>query len=118
MPPPPPTLEPAPSEPLTRDQVEILDIGGKRGFFSGGLGEQNVVDREPVLLGCTADVACDGLEAIGLAKANRYDAILMDLNLPDISGVEVLRKLRLNKVLTPVVVLSGQTISSRRSSES
>jgi len=50
-----------------------------------------------------------GEEALEVAKHYEYDAILMDLNLPDMSGVEVLRKLRLNKVTTPVVVLSGQT---------
>ena len=50
-----------------------------------------------------------GEEALEVAKHYEYDAILMDLDLPDMSGVEVLRKLRLNKVATPVVVLSGQT---------
>ncbi len=50
-----------------------------------------------------------GEEALEVAKHYEYDAILMDLNLPDMSGVEVLRKLRLNRVITPVLVLSGQT---------
>ena len=49
-----------------------------------------------------------GEEALEVAKLYEYDAILMDLNLPDMSGVEVLRKLRVNKVATPVLVLSGQ----------
>jgi two-component system cell cycle response regulator CtrA len=48
-----------------------------------------------------------GEEALEVAKHYEYDAILMDLNLPDMSGLEVLRKLRLNKVNTPVLVLSG-----------
>jgi two-component system cell cycle response regulator CtrA len=48
-----------------------------------------------------------GEEALEVAKHYEYDAILMDLNLPDMSGLEVLRKLRLNKVSTPVLVLSG-----------
>jgi two-component system cell cycle response regulator CtrA len=50
-----------------------------------------------------------GEEALEVAKLYEYDAILMDLNLPDMSGMEVLRKLRLNKVATPVLVLSGQS---------
>jgi two-component system cell cycle response regulator CtrA len=49
-----------------------------------------------------------GEEALEVAKLYEYDAILMDLELPDMSGIEILRKLRLNKVTTPVVVLSGQ----------
>ena len=36
-----------------------------------------------------------------------YDIILLDLNLPDISGYEVLRSLRSAKVVTPVLILSG-----------
>ncbi|HEY4031588.1 MAG TPA: response regulator transcription factor [Caulobacteraceae bacterium] len=50
-----------------------------------------------------------GEEALEVAKLYEYDAILMDLNLPDMSGVDVLRKLRMSKVNTPVLVLSGQT---------
>ena len=48
-----------------------------------------------------------GEEALEVAKHYEYDAILMDLNLPDMPGIEVLKKLRLNKVATPVLVLSG-----------
>ena len=36
----------------------------------------------------------DGLEAINLAWANRPDLILMDIRLPDVSGLEVTRRLR------------------------
>ncbi|RYY17952.1 MAG: response regulator transcription factor, partial [Alphaproteobacteria bacterium] len=36
-----------------------------------------------------------------------YDIILLDLNLPDMSGCEVLRSLRLAKVKTPILILSG-----------
>ena len=38
--------------------------------------------------------AADGLEAIDLAFVNRPDLILMDIQLPDISGLEVTRQLR------------------------
>ena len=36
-----------------------------------------------------------------------YDLILLDLNLPDMSGFEVLRSLRVSKVKTPILILSG-----------
>ena len=48
-----------------------------------------------------------GEEGVDLGKLYDYDIILLDLNLPDMSGYEVLRKLRLAKVKTPILVLSG-----------
>jgi two-component system, cell cycle response regulator CtrA len=48
-----------------------------------------------------------GEEGIDLGKLYDYDIILLDLNLPDMSGFEVLRKLRVSKVATPILVLSG-----------
>jgi len=57
--------------------------------------------------GFGAHVETLGEEALEVARLYEYDAIVMDLGLPDMSGVELLRRLRLNKVTTPVVVLSG-----------
>jgi two-component system cell cycle response regulator CtrA len=48
-----------------------------------------------------------GEEAIDLGKLYDYDIILLDLNLPDMSGFEVLRSLRVSKVKTPTLILSG-----------
>jgi two-component system cell cycle response regulator CtrA len=48
-----------------------------------------------------------GEEGIDLGKIYDYDIILLDLNLPDMTGFEVLRKLRISRVTTPVLILSG-----------
>src|SRR3984957_11859851 len=48
-----------------------------------------------------------GEEGIDLGKIYDYDIILLDLNLPDMSGFEVLRSLRVSKVKTPILILSG-----------
>src|SRR5690606_41377957 len=48
-----------------------------------------------------------GEEGIDLAKLYDYDLILLDLNLPDMSGHEVLRQIRLARVTTPILILSG-----------
>jgi two-component system, cell cycle response regulator CtrA len=48
-----------------------------------------------------------GEEGIDLGKIYDYDIILLDLNLPDMSGFEVLRKLRISKVRSPILILSG-----------
>lgn len=48
-----------------------------------------------------------GEDGIDLAKLYDYDLILLDLNLPDMNGHEVLRQLRRAKVDTPILILSG-----------
>jgi two-component system cell cycle response regulator CtrA len=48
-----------------------------------------------------------GEEGVDLGKIYDYDLILLDLSLPDMSGLEVLRQLRVGKVNTPVMILSG-----------
>ena len=48
-----------------------------------------------------------GEEAIELGKLYDYDIILLDVKLPDVSGFEVLRRLRNARVETPVLILSG-----------
>src|SRR5580704_16890370 len=48
-----------------------------------------------------------GEEGVDLGKLYDYDIILLDLNLPDISGYEVLRSLRVAKVKTPILILTG-----------
>src|SRR4026209_1288231 len=48
-----------------------------------------------------------GEEGVDLGKLYDYDIILLDLNLPDTSGYEVLRSLRVAKVKTPLLIPSG-----------
>jgi two-component system, cell cycle response regulator CtrA len=48
-----------------------------------------------------------GQEGADLGKLYDYDIILLDLYLPDMSGYEVLRTLRLSRVKTPILILTG-----------
>jgi two-component system cell cycle response regulator CtrA len=52
----------------------------------------------------TTDLGEDGVD---LGKLYDYDIILLDLDLPDMSGYEVLKTLRVSKVKTPILILSG-----------
>ncbi len=52
----------------------------------------------------TTDMGEDGVD---LGKVYEYDLIILDLGLPDISGYEVLKQLRMSRVNTPVLILSG-----------
>ena len=66
---------------------------------------------ELMLTHANLNVYCTDLgeEGIDLAKIYDYDLILLDLNLPDMNGHEVLRQLRVAKIDTPILILSGST---------
>jgi two-component system cell cycle response regulator CtrA len=55
------------------------------------------------------DVYATGLgeEGIALSSTYDYDVVLLDLDLPDMNGVDVLRAVRGGKVHTPIIILSG-----------
>jgi two-component system cell cycle response regulator CtrA len=50
-----------------------------------------------------------GEEGLDLGRLYDYDIILLDLNLPDMHGYDVLKRLRVAKVQTPVLILSGNS---------
>lgn len=52
--------------------------------------------------------AYDGYDGYMMANENIYDVIILDLMLPELSGYEVLKKLRENKVYTPVLILTAK----------
>ena len=52
-------------------------------------------------------IAAIGEDGLRLAVQNEYDVILLDLSLPDMSGYQLLQKLRLSRISTPVLILSG-----------
>jgi len=64
---------------------------------------------EMMLTNANLNVYCTdmGEEGIDLAKLYDYDLILLDLNLPDMNGHEVLRQLRMSWIETPILILSG-----------
>ncbi|MBL4807460.1 MAG: response regulator transcription factor [Rhodobacteraceae bacterium] len=72
-------------DPMTAKSIEMMLTSANLNVYTTDLGE----------------------EGIDLAKLYDYDIILLDLNLPDMNGHEVLRQLRLAKIETPILILSG-----------
>ena len=58
--------------------------------------------------GFAVDVAADGVRALELADQAEYDAIVLDIMLPRLSGYEVTRRLRARGDWTPVLILSAK----------
>ena len=76
-------------DPTTSKSIELMLANANLNVYSTDLGE----------------------EGIDLAKLYDYDLILLDLNLPDMDGFDVLRKLRLARIETPILILSGNDAS-------
>ena len=56
--------------------------------------------------GYTVDVAANGEEGLNLALSRRHDLVILDINLPKIEGLEVLRRLRQSGFSAPVLLLT------------
>ncbi|WP_299127053.1 response regulator [uncultured Winogradskyella sp.] len=55
----------------------------------------------------TSNLSINGKEAISLAKANNYDIILMDINMPEMDGIEASRIIRTFNKTVPIIALTA-----------
>src|SRR5699024_2711033 len=58
--------------------------------------------------GYETDVAYDGNDAITMAMTNQYDLIILDVMLLGVDGLEVCKKIKQNKVDTPILILTAK----------
>ena len=62
----------------------------------------------------TVDVAYDGEEALEKVEINNYDIIILDVMMPKMNGIEACRKIRENKIETPIIMLTAKdTVDDR-----
>jgi two-component system, OmpR family, response regulator len=59
--------------------------------------------------GLAADVATSGEDALWMAGSTRYDAVILDVMLPGIDGIETCRQLRSDGVWAPVLMLTARS---------
>ena len=92
--------DPSPSQRRSGQlQVVIIDDDPRlRQFLCGELEVEGYAVRE----------AADGQSALIALRENPSDVILLDLLLPDFSGVEVCRRIRASGITTPIVMLTGR----------
>jgi two-component system, OmpR family, response regulator len=58
--------------------------------------------------GIVADVATRGGDALGMARATDYDAVVLDVMLPDLDGFETCRRLRAEGMWAPIMMLTAR----------
>jgi len=58
---------------------------------------------------CESTKAFNGEEGLHLALNNKFDLIILDVMLPDMNGVEICRKIRLEKNTTPIMMLTARS---------
>ena len=58
--------------------------------------------------GHTATCATDGAEGLAMAKSYEFDVIILDIMMPKLSGYELARRLRAEKVRTPILMLTAR----------
>ncbi|KAJ8655366.1 hypothetical protein O0I10_008858 [Lichtheimia ornata] len=59
------------------------------------------------MIGCTIDLAKDGVEALHKMNAEKYDLILMDIVMPNLDGVSATRNIRQYDMLTPIISMTS-----------
>jgi|WetSurMetagenome_2_1015567.scaffolds.fasta_scaffold373764_1 DNA-binding NtrC family response regulator len=72
--------------------------------------EKNICDLLKVALeqiGCEVETSCEGAVAIGWAHEKQYDAIFLDIKMPGMNGVEVLKNLRTVQPNAAFVMITG-----------
>lgn len=60
------------------------------------------------------DVCTDGIQGRDLASAVNYDLIILDLMLPGLPGIEVLKEVRSTKIKTPILILTARSDVDQR----
>ena len=75
---------------------------------------RTAVDRALRADGYEVDLAEDGIAALELVAASRFDAILLDVSMPYVDGLEVTRRLRLKRDRTPILMLTARDAVSDR----
>lgn len=103
--------------PVVDAPIEIEPARASRPLVRGSQGRILVVDDEPTVLsviervlqqsGYDVTVCTGGLQALSYFERNRFDLVLLDVMMPDLDGVEILRRLRAAYPRARVMLMTG-----------
>lgn len=71
---------------------------------------RNVLRDIVTSFGYRADAAASGAEGLTLLEQNRYDVVLTDLRMPQMTGWQVLAAVRARDARTPVIIMTGSPV--------
>ncbi len=77
---------------------------------------QMLVEEMLLTFGVTSIIANNGIEAVDAVLQAPFDLILMDINMPEMSGVDALHKIRENGITTPVIALTANAMEGDKES--
>jgi CheY-like chemotaxis protein len=105
-------------EMISSQSVELMNLqvlSGKRILIVDD-DELNKALAAYILENYDADIetASDGKEALDRIREENYDMILMDLHMPEMSGIEVVKEIRKRKINTPVIAITGNVLKSEK----
>lgn len=111
-----------PAGPITPAIEQVLPAPGSLSQeFSGRVlvVDDNPINREVAIglltkLGVAAEGAANGYEAIALLEKSAFDLVLMDMQMPQMDGLEATRQLRSSGLTTPIVGLTANAFESDR----
>lgn len=91
-----------------KEPIEFQRLAGKKVLFV----EDNMINQKVTQiifqkLGCKITIARDGKTALQHIQNTNFDFFLLDLNLPDMSGFDVSKKIRESGIISPVIAYSG-----------
>ena len=69
---------------------------------------RRLLNKELTRKGFSVDIAADGKTALGLAKQNAYDVVLLDIMMPVMDGISVMKKLGADPAAPAIIVLTGK----------
>jgi len=77
---------------------------------------RDMLSRRLTRKGYDVEMAVDGQQGIDMAKAGKYDLILMDMSLPEVDGWEATRRLREDPAMSavPIIALTAHAMSGDR----
>lgn len=82
----------------------VDDSAVMRKVLIGALGRANITD---------VDQAADGLEAVSATESQEYGLVLMDWNMPNMLGIDAVKKIRENGKKMPIIMVTTEAEKSR-----